>query len=92
MSDLQPVDTLSSNMSVTPSAQEYLRELLAKQNTPGIGVRIFVENPGTPRAECCMAYCMPGEEKAGDLQLVYPDFIAHLDAPSVPYLQDAVID
>ncbi len=47
------------NMIITPTAQEYLKDLLAKQNTPGIGVRIFVESPGTARAECCMAYSAP---------------------------------
>ena len=39
------------NLLITPTAQEYLKDLLEKQNTPGIGVRVFVENPGTPRAE-----------------------------------------
>ena len=68
------------NLLITPTAQEYLADLLAKQNTPGIGVRVFVENPGTPRAECCMAYSAPEE------------FPAYVDAPSIPYLLDAVID
>ena len=45
----------STNIKITDSAQGYLTELLAKQNTDGIGVRIFVEHPGTPRAECCMS-------------------------------------
>ena len=46
----ESVESDQPNMQITPSAQEYLKELLAKQNTPGIGVRIFVENAGTPRA------------------------------------------
>ncbi|MEY4516897.1 MAG: Fe/S biosis protein NfuA [Pseudomonadota bacterium] len=88
----EQADTPSSNMSITPSAQEYLRDLLAKQNTAGIGVRIFVEHAGTPRAECCMAYSAPDEVNAQDLKIDYPDFPAYIDAPSVPYLKDAVID
>jgi len=55
-----PVEALpnevTSNMVITESAQVYLRELLGKQNSPGIGVGIFVKNPGTPLAECRMAY------------------------------------
>ena len=51
------------NITVTPPAQQYLRELLAKQDSPGIGVRVFVEKPGTPQAECCMAYCPIGEQE-----------------------------
>jgi len=80
------------NLLITPSAQEYLHELLAKQNTPGIGVRIFVEHPGTPRAECCMAYSAPEEVIPTDYKQDYPDFPAYIDAPSIPYLLDAVID
>lgn len=40
MSDLQN-EPLSSNIIITPSAQDYLAELLAKQEVDGIGVRIF---------------------------------------------------
>ncbi|MFL1539219.1 Fe-S biogenesis protein NfuA [Acinetobacter baumannii] len=80
------------NLLITPSAQEYLHELLAKQNTPGIGVRIFVEHPGTPRAECCMAYSAPEEVVPTDYKQDYPDFPVYIDAPSIPYLLDAVID
>ncbi|MGM7388129.1 NifU family protein, partial [Acinetobacter baumannii] len=61
-------------------------------NTPGIGVRIFVEHPGTPRAECCMAYSAPEEVVPTDYKQDYPDFPAYIDAPSIPYLLDAVID
>lgn len=80
------------NLMITPSAQEYLRELLAKQDTPDIGVRIFVEQAGTPRAECCMAYSTPDDRNVGDYQQNYADFIAYIDTPSIPYLKDAVID
>lgn len=83
---------LTTNINITESAQEYLTELLKKQETEGVGVRIFVENAGTPRAECCMAYSTPGEENAEDVVIAYANFNAHIDAPSVPYLQDAVID
>lgn len=90
MSDT-PVQAVS-NMVITESAQAYLRDLLAKQNSEGIGVRIFVENPGTPRAECCMAYCTKGEEKLEDVRQDYEGFPAYIDFASVIYLVDAVID
>lgn len=85
-------DTLTCNIIITESAQNYLAELLAKQEVEGIGVRIFVENAGTPRAECCMSYCQPDEVDEDDLQISYPAFIAYIDALSIPYLLDAVID
>ncbi|XID74192.1 Fe-S biogenesis protein NfuA [Alkanindiges sp. WGS2144] len=85
-------EDLTPNMVITPSAQEYLKELLAKQDTPGIGVRIFVEHPGTARAECCMAYATPEEVNTLDYKQEYDSFPAYIDTPSVPYLKDAVID
>lgn len=87
-----PVAEEIPNLMITPSAQEYLKDLLAKQNTPGIGVRVFVESAGTARAECCMAYSTPEDVVPTDYQQPYADFTAYVDAPSIPYLKDAVID
>ena len=67
-------------LTVTKAAQEYLKELLAGQESPGIGVRIFVEKPGTPYAECCMAYCPAGEEQEDDIKLEFAYFPAYIDA------------
>ncbi|MGH8493499.1 MAG: Fe-S biogenesis protein NfuA [Moraxellaceae bacterium] len=84
----------SSNLkiTVTEAAQGYLRDLLSKQDSDGIGVRIFVESPGTPKAECCMAYCTKGEEQADDVRIEYEGFSAFIEGKSVSYLEDAVID
>lgn len=79
-------------ITVTDSAQEYLRDLLSKQDQEGIAVRIFVERPGTPHAECCMAYCPAGEEEEGDKRLDFDGFFAWIEGKSVRYLEDAVID
>ena len=89
---MSDVTTPSCNIEVTDSAQEYLTGLLAKQETQGMGVRIFVENPGTPRAECCMAYANSEDLNEADLIIELSGFNAHIDAPSIPYLMDAVID
>ncbi|MBP8111632.1 MAG: Fe/S biosis protein NfuA [Pseudomonadota bacterium] len=80
------------NITITDAAQIYLRELLAKQNSDGIAVRIFVENAGTPKAECCMAYCTQGEEQIDDVRLVMDGFDAFIEFKSASYLEDAVID
>lgn len=79
-------------VDITESAQAYLAELLAKQNTPGIAVRMFINDPGTPRAETCIAYCRPGEEKEGDELVEYPNLRCFFDGPSIPYLKDAKVD
>ncbi len=79
-------------IDITPSAQEYLRGLLEKQDTAGCGVRIFVSRPGTPYAETCLAYCRPGEQKLDDKEFPYDGFSAWIEAASLPFLDDARID
>ena len=78
--------------SITDSAQEYLVELLEKQNVEGIAVRIFILDAGTTRAETCISFCRPGEEKADDEVKQYKGFNAFIDQHSIPFLEDAVVD
>ncbi len=78
-------------ITITESAQEYLRDLLSRQDGE-VGVRIFVERPGTPHAECCMAYCPAGEEEPDDVRYEYEGFHAFVEGKSVPYLEESVID
>ena len=79
-------------VSITDSAEEYLVELLEKQNVEGIAVRIFILDAGTPRAETCISFCRPGEEKADDEVKQYKGFNAFIDQHSIPFLEDAVVD
>lgn len=79
-------------IAITENAREYLRDLLDRQGSPGMGVRIFVERPGTPHAECCMAYCPPGEQEESDVRYDYDGFHAWVEGKSVRYLEDASID
>lgn len=81
-----------TQVTVTDAAQTYLKSLLDKQDVPGIGVRLFVSQPGTTYAETCLAYCRPGEEKRDDERVELSGFMAYLDQPSLPYLDDAVVD
>ena len=79
-------------ISITEAAQEYLAELLAKQDCEGIGVRIFILDAGTPQAETCISYCRPGEWKSDDMEKAYEGFKAYIDQPSISFLEDAVVD
>ena len=81
-----------SAITITEAAHDYLADLLAKQNTTGIGIRIFITQPGTPYAETCIAYCKPGEQKPEDTALALKEFTAWIDAVSEPFLEDAVVD
>ena len=81
-----------STITITDAAHDYLADLLSKQSTPGIGIRVFITQPGTQYAETCIAYCKPGEQKAEDTPLALASFTAWIDAVSEPFLEDAVVD
>ncbi len=81
-----------STITITDAAHDYLADLLSKQNTPGIGIRIFITQPGTQYAETCIAYCKPGEQKPEDQAIGLASFTAWIDAVSEPFLEDAVVD
>ena len=79
-------------IDITDSAQDYLAELLEKQNVEGIAVRIFITQPGTPYAETCLAYCRPGEEEPTDVKLELEKIGVFLDKNSLAFLEEAVVD
>ncbi|WP_425559316.1 Fe-S biogenesis protein NfuA [Kistimonas scapharcae] len=84
--------TTDLKIDITESAQDYLRELLDKQSVEGIGVRLFVTQPGTPHAETCLAYCKPGEHKETDLKIELEKFDVWIEAESEEYLEEAIVD
>lgn len=80
------------NVDITESAQEYLHGLLEKQNVEGIGIRMFVSNPGTSQAETCIAYCRPSEINEDDEIVQLKGFPAYFEDKSIPYLDEAKVD
>lgn len=81
-----------AQIEITASAQTYLAGLLAKQNCEGIAIRLFVADPGTPKAETCIAYCRPGEEQPDDQIMELDGLRAYMEKRSLPFLEDARID
>ncbi|MCY4426128.1 MAG: Fe-S biogenesis protein NfuA [Halieaceae bacterium] len=80
----------TSGITITESAQEYLADLLSGQDAQG--VRVFINQPGTPRAETCIAYAREGDVRDDDEKTEYAKFNAWFEARSIPFLQDAVVD
>lgn len=80
-----------SYVDISESAENYLRELLSKQEGE-CGIRIFITNPGTPHGETCIAYCRPNEVQEGDQSVAYNGFTAWFEQRSLSYLKDAVVD
>jgi len=79
-------------ITITESAQDYLAELLSKQDDKVLGIRLFVNQPGTPKAETCIAYCREGDDKADDELVEYAKFRAYFERRSLPFLVDALVD
>jgi Fe/S biogenesis protein NfuA len=80
------------NIEVTGSAEEYLADLLEKQEVEGISVRMFVTQPGTPYAETCLAYCKPEEVIEDDIILELPKLRFYFEKNSLAYLEEATVD
>jgi len=79
-------------VTVTDPARDYLAELIKKQDVEGMGVRIFVTQPGTRNAETCLAYCPPNEVVPTDEKIDLGKFIMYLDHNSIPFLEEARVD
>jgi len=80
------------NVNITEPAQGYLAELLSKQDGEGVGIRMFVANPGTPKAETCIAYCNADDRDESDIKIEYDAFNAYFEERSVPFLENAKVD
>lgn len=79
-------------INISDAAQEHFQRLLAGQEEPDTGIRVFVVNPGTANAECGVSYCPPDAVEDNDTELKFDGFSAFVDADSAPYLEDAEID
>tara|TARA_B100001750_G_C15449879_1_gene568335 strand:+ start:818 stop:1405 length:588 start_codon:yes stop_codon:yes gene_type:complete len=81
-----------SNIVITKSAEEYLLELLQKQDPDTIGVKVFVSEPGTPRAETCIAYCKKEDNLSDFTHREDLKFDLYLENNSLSYIEGAVVD
>lgn len=78
-------------IKISEVAQAHFRRLLEQQEE-GTNIRIFVVNPGTPKAECGVSYCPPNAVETSDTEIKYEGFSAFVDEISFPFLEDAEID
>ncbi len=78
-------------IEITPVAQAHFKKLLEPQKE-GTGIRVFVINPGTPKAECGVSYCPPEAVESSDTRFNYEGFDALVDDVSLAFLEEAFID
>jgi len=79
-------------VTVSESAQRYLSQLVSNQESGGMGVRMFVTQPGTKLAETCLAYCQPEDIIEDDEVIQLEGFKLYLEKKSVPFLDEAFVD
>mgnify|MGYP001368771816 FL=1 len=79
-------------MTITPSAQDYLSDLLSNQDEDTSGIKIFVSEPGTPRAETCIAYSKKDEDFSSFRLIEEFKFKLYLEEKSIDFLKNAEVD
>jgi len=79
-------------LTITESAEKYLDELLGSQEKDTVGIKIFVSEPGTPRAETCIAYAKEDESLDDYLLIDELSFSLFLERNSLDFIKDAVVD
>ena len=73
-------------------AQTYFRRLIEQQDIPGLGVRLRVEDAGTPQADCKLEFCEPADLSGDEWTIECEGFNVFVEAASVPFLDAAQID
>ncbi len=83
---------MNNIIKITKSAEEYLSQLIHDRNETDLSIRIFIADPGTPKAETCLAYCKPDEAMPDDMILNLDLITVNLEKRSIPFLKDAEVN
>ena len=79
-------------INITKSAEEYLAKLLNEKGETDLSVRIFISDPGTPKAETCLAYCKPDEAQPDDVIINLKLINVNVEKRSIPFLESAEVN
>tara|TARA_B100000963_G_scaffold205314_2_gene178764 strand:- start:5776 stop:6366 length:591 start_codon:yes stop_codon:yes gene_type:complete len=83
---------MNNIINITKSAEEYLSKLILDKNETDLSIRIFISDPGTPKAETCLAYCKPDEALPDDVILNLDLINVNIEKRSIPFLKDAEVN
>ena len=83
---------MSKIIEITKSAEEYLAKLVKDKNEVGLSIRIFISDPGTPKAETCLAFCKQDEYEPDDLLLNLKLIDVYIENRSIPFLKDCIVN
>src|SRR5947209_20283487 len=79
----------TSFLSITPAASEKVHVLLAQENDPSLGLRIFVAGGGCSGLQYGMTL---DEEQEGDTVISQGDFKVLVDEMSLGYINGSQVD
>ena len=79
-------------LTITESAEKYLAKLLDEKKDTNMAVRVFVSDPGTPKAETCLAFCKIDEQEGQDTLIEMKTLKVFVETRSIPFLEDAEIN
>ena len=79
-------------INITKSAEEYLAKLIQDKNEADLSIRIFISDPGTPKAETCLAYCKPDESMPDDMIINLELINVYIEKRSIPFLKDCEVN
>ena len=79
-------------INITKSAEEYLANLIKDKNETDLSIRIFISDPGTPKAETCLAYCKPDEAMPDDMIINLKLISINIEKRSIPFLKDCEVN
>ena len=83
---------MSKIINITKSAEEYLAKLILDKNETDLSIRIFISDPGTPKAETCLAYCKPDEAMPDDMIINLELINVNIEKRSIPFLKDCEVN
>ena len=83
---------MSEIITITESAEKYLAKLLDEKKDTNMAVRVFVSDPGTPKAETWLAFCKIDEQEGQDTLIEMKTLKVFVETRSIPFLEDAEIN
>ena len=79
-------------ITITETAQQYFSRLIEQQDEENLGLRISVNQPGTPGASCDLQFCPAGQSLPDDRVVEFGDFNLYIARLSERWLEKAEID
>jgi len=79
-------------ITITDTAQDYFARLIEQQDEADLGLRISVNQPGTPGASCDLQFCPAGQNMPDDRVIAFEKFSLYVAHLSEQWLERAEID